>query len=896
MKRWHGSDCHRPDIVVEDVDIRCRTCYNSVQPDQLTPPFVYCTTTAPPEDEPLGLLNLSWPPCVPYTSLGTNISQPDVTGGSSEPANQSQELPHHPTTIYDTRLLQNEFRLLILDPSLNELDGAPVHVDLQICAHNNCPEYETVSYTWGGEEGDSRAAKPIFVGSYWDILFQTKNCWEMLRALRRRTCPRVLWVDAICINQRDIIEREAQVNKMGRIYEEALRVVVHLGEDLVSAVPPGAYPNRLGLHELQNSAVPGLGLNDILKRKYFRRVWVIQELMLSKQAVFRIGAIEFWANHITRKCLQSVDPGWDWSKSGAPWLQHTSSKWIPSTRKTALYDMLLLAHACESADIRDKLFAILGVVEDHNLYADYSISAKHLFIGTFAHILLNLGDTRVLSRAAGLGFIGYAPTWLPKWSPIEALHTIEGDSISYREWALDWQLADFRYFAELHKTGPASSYWFLGDEESISWTSSKSKWEVRYAELSFSTEPQGGGTHGSSMWGDLLACGTTESAEARLAEWQQTPWNSHSSVDCTTGSLSLTLIHVIRIDSQPIRVGSAHGFNVINIGPICLVSSRAALDTIRPGDHLFLLPQPGPAATYFVLRRADTHQNFHLVCSIDRVYYRVDGPVGVGPAPIIAGFQHYKLTRKILPDPPYRIILRHTAVARWGIYRHNTDYPRTHAVDRGIDTSRKILDSAFPAANTTWKDLFRVFQSLLEDHQVAPGSRPGMTFLDAYVAVQEKHGLRTTVRKIGHDFVRLDLTVTPSDWSNDDMFLRLIGRVWPEWRFPGDGVQYYDSMVPLPDTAHEFLRKTVILSTDGENLRRALREGGGHLLDALQGIGVPNCLPTDNREELFMAYGALNWELNAYPGPRQKSTAWDWLFKKLLYMGIDGGHYRVNIL
>lgn len=42
---------------------------------------------------------------------------------------------------------------------------------------------------------------------------------------------RVFWVDAICINQDDMIERNKQVPMMDRIYQNSWRTVVRLGAD-----------------------------------------------------------------------------------------------------------------------------------------------------------------------------------------------------------------------------------------------------------------------------------------------------------------------------------------------------------------------------------------------------------------------------------------------------------------------------------------------------------------------------------------------------------------------------------------------------------------------------------------------------------------------------------------
>jgi hypothetical protein len=108
------------------------------------------------------------------------------------------------------------------------------------------PKYNALSYVWG----DATQTKPIQLGYYkssrpevvrnWspDYLpevncyetFQvTKNLENGLRYLRDRTLQRVLWVDAICINQSDIDERSLQVQEMGHIYRGAARVHIWLG-------------------------------------------------------------------------------------------------------------------------------------------------------------------------------------------------------------------------------------------------------------------------------------------------------------------------------------------------------------------------------------------------------------------------------------------------------------------------------------------------------------------------------------------------------------------------------------------------------------------------------------------------------------------------------------------
>jgi hypothetical protein len=59
----------------------------------------------------------------------------------------------------------------------------------------------------------------------------TSNLDVALRYLRLKDQPRVLWIDAICINQHNIQERNKQVAQMRSIYQSARRVCIWPGED-----------------------------------------------------------------------------------------------------------------------------------------------------------------------------------------------------------------------------------------------------------------------------------------------------------------------------------------------------------------------------------------------------------------------------------------------------------------------------------------------------------------------------------------------------------------------------------------------------------------------------------------------------------------------------------------
>lgn len=84
--------------------------------------------------------------------------------------------------------------------------------------------YEALSYVWGSKVCDCKIIcdnQPLYV---------TRNCLLALRYLRKRKKPRLMWVDAICIDQSSNDERGHQVELMGEIYKYASNVIIWLGE------------------------------------------------------------------------------------------------------------------------------------------------------------------------------------------------------------------------------------------------------------------------------------------------------------------------------------------------------------------------------------------------------------------------------------------------------------------------------------------------------------------------------------------------------------------------------------------------------------------------------------------------------------------------------------------
>lgn len=112
-------------------------------------------------------------------------------------------------------------RLLTLQPGLF---NDPIHCQLEQVSLSAGHSYEALSYAWG----DAKDTSPMILDR--TPYYITKNLECALRYLRYKESPRVLWIDAICIDQNDLDEKSEQVPIMGEIYSRATKVYAWLGE------------------------------------------------------------------------------------------------------------------------------------------------------------------------------------------------------------------------------------------------------------------------------------------------------------------------------------------------------------------------------------------------------------------------------------------------------------------------------------------------------------------------------------------------------------------------------------------------------------------------------------------------------------------------------------------
>jgi len=131
--------------------------------------------------------------------------------------------------------------------------------------------YEALSYVWGNPD----ETVPIKIGEHCFIKV-TKNLHAALLRLRNHSFERIVWVDAVCINQADDQEKAHQIQNMTKIYGQASRVIIWLGE--------GTDDSDQAFEGIRNAAEDEVTdsleeanrepILKLLERPWFRRIWV----------------------------------------------------------------------------------------------------------------------------------------------------------------------------------------------------------------------------------------------------------------------------------------------------------------------------------------------------------------------------------------------------------------------------------------------------------------------------------------------------------------------------------------------------------------------------------------------------------------------------------------------
>ncbi|KAF4853646.1 Heterokaryon incompatibility protein 6, OR allele [Colletotrichum siamense] len=380
--------------------------------------------------------------------------------------------------------LEKEIRLIEVDP-LHKIDThSPVRCRLKHASLYTNPNYIALSYAWG----DPTATRAIILdGRNVEV---TENLESALRHVassfgNEEEPGPTLWVDAICIDQQNESERTQQVAQMGAIFSTATRTMIWLG--------PADEHSDLAIETLHTLGRRGVRLHDhvpswtnfpfsdtpstrrvirtqkmldgiltslsrggstklaaissLFGRPWFRRVWVIQERVLSSDTFVCCGDADivwgrffwgFWLLCGLRDYLNIVGTGVGRQDSSALALFLTTAldrvTPVAFTRSNSSFFTLfsLLSRMAttpqqqlQASDPRDYVFALLGLIDPEkspSIVADYSkdwntvqVEVATACLSFYGPRLLSFAGTCQENETAAAN-VQRAPSWAPDWS------------------------------------------------------------------------------------------------------------------------------------------------------------------------------------------------------------------------------------------------------------------------------------------------------------------------------------------------------------------------------------------------------------------------------------------------------------------------------------------------
>jgi hypothetical protein len=274
-------------------------------------------------------------------------------------------------------------------------------------------------------------------------------------------------VDIICINQADIQEKSQQVSQIGTVYSVAQHTVIYLGdpnEETDSIFNKLGYFGASGNVSLRRAdlrakysdaalKVLANGLqSQILGRSWFTRVWVFQELLLSRDPWLQCGSKRLKWESLCQffRLLRSGDEPVTFIKTKPDFLRVHLPEGVDaigrledmiSARRryqgyvvgndagNPLLALLALRRGLGVSDARDMIYAHLGVVSDSlfghlELEVDYSKSCSELFIDVTRYFLKRYKDYRILSHVEDVDPLKRRqglPSWVPDWTSTKVL-------------------------------------------------------------------------------------------------------------------------------------------------------------------------------------------------------------------------------------------------------------------------------------------------------------------------------------------------------------------------------------------------------------------------------------------------------------------------------------------
>jgi hypothetical protein len=285
---------------------------------------------------------------------------------------------------------KNEFRLVKIecDESLNP------PVQLRVCQFSaqDAPDYTALSYSRGIQQ-DKR-----------DIAINDcrikcgANLLSFLQTLATSEQPSWYWIDALCINQSNTLERNHQISLLSDIYSSATKVIAYLGPaaddsdnafDLITRFNNESVeaPFKALDRYYETAILP------LLKRSYWRCLWVVQEILLANELVVQCGHRTMeWIDMATfvDEYLGLREPESNRQREIPPHVVAVfKEKENTACNTRSLSHMIEAFKPSECMDTRDRLFAVHAIMPPttrNRIVVDYSKTIQQLYIEVLTEV------------------------------------------------------------------------------------------------------------------------------------------------------------------------------------------------------------------------------------------------------------------------------------------------------------------------------------------------------------------------------------------------------------------------------------------------------------------------------------------------------------------------------
>ncbi|KAJ8133397.1 hypothetical protein O1611_g218 [Lasiodiplodia mahajangana] len=332
----------------------------------------------------------------------------------------------------------SEFRLLQWQLSLDALKGWILQFKSVRYNLLDCPPYTALSYTWQEDENqiydfeNGQLNRVIVDGRCLPI--GSKLSWALKWLFKHgRT---TIWIDALCINQDNPLERGHQVGLMRDIYTQANEVFIFLGNPSPAIARAFSFLGHLHPSDnmIPDGALPGLA--ELLQNPYWVRGWVIQEIANALELRIVCGEqfmpwekfMELFQQPQFKAMMRHDRPT---TPSPARHIQEIN-EFRTQGFSSPLIHVLQRTRNAKLSDPRDSVYAKLGLsveAESLNFQPDYTVGLEEM-LRRLAVVYTQRQRSLYFFCLAGETTLNL-PSWVPDWSRDDGKRPILLDNLNY---------------------------------------------------------------------------------------------------------------------------------------------------------------------------------------------------------------------------------------------------------------------------------------------------------------------------------------------------------------------------------------------------------------------------------------------------------------------------------